>query len=236
MDTGTAPLHGSTDQRFSAVRDSFRARLDSGDDLGAGLHVRIGDEVVVDLWGGHRDPARTVPWSEDTITNVWSTTKTVTNLAMLLLVEQGLLDVDAPVAAYWPEFAAAGKEQVLVRHVMGHTSGVSGWERRPFTTADMYDRAGSVALLAAQAPWWTPGSASGYHGNTQGHLLGEIVRRVSGLPLREFVAERIAGPLGADFGIGARPEDRSRIADIVPPPPLPFDISGMDQDSPPTSR
>src|SRR5262249_22770625 len=161
------------------------------------------------------------------IVNVWSSTKTVTALAALTLVERGLLDVHAPVARYWPEFAQNGKDRIEVRHVMAHTSGVSGWDP-PFTMEDLYDLEASTARLAAQARWWEPGTASGYHGTTFGHLIGELVRRTSGKSLTRFVAEELAGPLDADFQIGARETDGDRIAPIVPPPPLPFDLSAID--------
>jgi len=224
-------VQGTCDDRFSAVREALEANLASGDELGASVFVDLDGQTVVDLWGGHRDVARTEPWTEDTITNVWSTTKTVTSLAALLLVERGELDVHAPVARYWPEFAANGKQDVEVRHLMAHTSGVSGWEQ-PFTVEDMYDWESSTARLAAQAPWWEPGSASGYHANNQGHLVGEVVRRITGTRLRELVAEELAGPLGADFQIGARRSDWGRIADVVPPPPLAIDFASLDPDSP----
>lgn len=224
-------VQGTCDDRFSAVRQALEANLVSGEELGASVFVDLDGQTVVDLWGGHRDPARTEPWTEDTITNVWSTTKTVTSLAALLLVERGELDVHAPVATYWPEFAAGGKQDVEVRHLMAHTSGVSGWER-PFTLEDMYDWESSTARLAAQAPWWEPGTASGYHASNQGHLVGEVVRRITGTPLREFVAQELAAPLGADFQIGAKREDWGRIADVVPPPPLAFDLASLDPDSP----
>jgi CubicO group peptidase (beta-lactamase class C family) len=152
----------------------------------------------VDIWGGHRDTARSTGWDEDTITNVWSTTKTITNLAVLMLADRGELDVHAPVARYWPEFGANGKEGIKVRHLMSHTSGVSGWER-PFSREEMYDWDTSTARLAAQAPWWEPGTASGYHANNQGHLIGEVIRRITGLHLKDFVASQIAGPVGALF-------------------------------------
>ncbi|HTK66065.1 MAG TPA: serine hydrolase domain-containing protein [Pseudonocardia sp.] len=224
-------IHGSVTSRFEPVRDALQAQLASGEELGASIYIDIDGEPVVDIWGGHRDEARSVEWTEDTITNVWSSTKTVSALATLMLVDRGLLDVYAPVARYWPEFAANGKEAVEVRHILSHTSGVSGWQS-PVTYDDIYDWEGSTSRLAAQPPWWEPGSASGYHALNLGHLLGELVRRVSGKTLKQFVAEEIAGPLGADFQIGAREQDWGRIANVVPPPPFPFDMSALDPNSP----
>src|ERR1700734_1815861 len=148
-----------------------------------------------------------------------------------MLADRRKLDVDAPVAAYWPEFAANGKRGVLVRHLMSHSSGVSGLDQ-PAVVEDLYDGQKAAARMAAQAPWWEPGTASGYHATNYGHLVGELVRRISGRPLRQFVAEEIAGPLGADFQIGAAESDWDRIADVVPPPPLPFDFAALDPASP----
>jgi CubicO group peptidase (beta-lactamase class C family) len=144
-------LLGKCDDRFDAVRAALARNLDSGEELGASLVLDIDGEIVVDLWGGFRDEARTVPWSEQTITNVWSSTKTVTSLAALMLVDRGALDVDAPVARYWPEFAAQGKQDVLVRHVMSHASGVSGLEQ-PAVVEDLYDWPRATSRMAAQAP------------------------------------------------------------------------------------
>jgi CubicO group peptidase (beta-lactamase class C family) len=220
-------LHGQVDPRFEPLREVIEGTLGSGAECGLSVTVDVDGQTVVDVHGGYADEARTRPWEPDTIVNVWSTTKTVTSLAVLMLADRGLVDLDAPVAAYWPEFAANGKEQVLIRHLMSHSSGVSGWDT-PFALTDMYDLERSTALLAAQAPWWEPGTASGYHALNFGHLLGEVVRRVSGKSLTEFVATEIAGPLGADFQIGARASDWARCAEIIPPPPLPFDMASMD--------
>ena len=225
-----AEVHGTFDDRFRGVRDAFAAQLE-GDELGGSIAVDVDGETVVDIWGGWRDEARTTPWTQDTVVNVWSTTKTVTALAVLTLADRGRLELDAPVAEYWPEFAANGKADVRVRHLMSHTSGVAGWDP-PFTVEDMYDWETSVARLAAQAPWWEPGTASGYHAQDQGHLLGEVLRRIDGRSLKQYVAEELAGPLGADFQIGARPEDEDRIAPVVPPPPLPMDLAALDPASP----
>ena len=226
-----AEVSGTCDTRFEPVRDALREQLDSGNELGASIAIDLEGTTVLDVWGGFRDAGRSAPWERDTIVNVWSTTKTVTNLAALMCVDRGLLDPYERVAAYWPEFAANGKEAIEVRHVLSHTSGVSGWDA-PFAVEDMYDREAATARLAAQAPWWEPGTASGYHALNQGHLVGELVRRVSGKRLSTFVAEEIAGPLDADFRIGAAEVDAARIAPVVPPPPLPFDLATLDPASP----
>ncbi len=221
-----ADLQGTCDPRFDGLRAALQANIDSGEDLGASFVIDVDGEILVDLWGGYRDLDHTRPWDEHTITNVWSTTKTVTALAALMLVDRGLLDVHAPVARYWPEFAAAGKGHVEVRHLLAHTSGVSGLDQ-PAAVEDLYDWEKATARYAAQAPWWEPGTASGYHAINYGHLIGEVVRRVTGKSLKRFVAEEIAGPLGADFQIGAARGDWGRIADVVPPPPLPFDLEAL---------
>jgi CubicO group peptidase (beta-lactamase class C family) len=225
-----AELSGSCDERFAAVRDALQRNIDSGEEVGASLVLDLDGEIAIDLWGGFRDEARTDPWTRDTITNVWSTTKTVTSLAALMLVERGQLDVDAPVAAYWPEFAAHGKQGVLVRHLLSHSSGVSGLDQ-PAAVADLYDWDKSTDRFAAQAPWWAPGTASGYHALNFGHLIGEVIRRITGSSLKQFVADEIAGPLGADFQIGAAEGDWSRISDVIPPPPLPFDLAALGPDN-----
>src|ERR671933_697647 len=227
----TTAVHGSCANAFKSLQERLEANLESGEDLGASIVVNLDGETVVDLWGGWRDEARTQPWDQDTIVNVWSTTKTVTSLAVLMLASRGQVDVHAPVARYWPEFGAAGKERVEVRHLLSHTSGVSGLDQ-PATIEDLYDWDRSTARMAAQAPWWEPGTASGYHALNFGHLLGEVLRRVTGRSLKQFVAEQIAAPLGADFQIGAAVADTGRIAPVVPPPPLPFDLATMDPTSP----
>ncbi|WP_280422238.1 serine hydrolase domain-containing protein [Nocardia carnea] len=214
-------LNGHTDERFANLRDLLSANLESGEELGAAVAVDIGGELVVDLWGGYRNAARTLPWEANTLVNGWSSTKLPTALAAWRLVERGLLDLPAPVAKYWPEFAAAGKEGVEVRHVLAHTSGVSGWEP-PFTATDMYDRETATARLAGQAPWWDSRAKSGYHAQNWGHLVSELVLRVTGRTLREFVADDIAGPLEADVQIGVGAVDDGRCAEIVPPPPFPL--------------
>jgi CubicO group peptidase (beta-lactamase class C family) len=225
-----AEVQGTCDERFAGVRDALAQHLDD-DELGASIAVDLDGETVVDIWGGYRDAERTTPWTEDTIVNVWSTTKTVVALAALMLVERGELDVYAPVGDYWPEFSANGKKNVQVRHLMSHTSGVSAWET-PFSIRDMYDWQSATERLAAQPPWWEPGTASGYHSKNYGHLVGEVIRRITNTTVKRFVADEIAGPLGADFQIGAREADWDRIAPLVAPPPEADDLAGLDPSSP----
>ena len=215
-----AEVYGTCDERFEQVRQAFEANFDQGLDVGASAAVFLDGEPVVDLWGGHLDAEKTMPWQEDTIINVWSTTKTMTALCALMLADRGEIDFHAPVAKYWPEFAAAGKEGVEVRHLMSHTAGLSGWEE-PIELTDLYDWEKVTSLLAAQEPWWEPGSASGYHAVTQGYLVGEVIRRVSGRSVGRFFAEEVAGPLGADFFIGTPPEADSRVAPVIAPTEMP---------------
>src|SRR3954451_6850042 len=151
MSDHPTPLGGTCRARFDPLRELFASKLETGEDLGASLAVDIDGEMVVDLWGGWADEARTVPWAEDTIACVFSTTKTMASLAALVLVDRGDLDLDANVAKYWPEFAARGKERIKVRQLLSHTSGVSGWDQ-PVTFEDVYDWDRSTAMLAAQAP------------------------------------------------------------------------------------
>lgn len=223
----SVPVEGVSEPRFDPLRALLSQNLASDKELGVSLAVNLNGEVVADLWGGFADPARSRPWAHDTVVNVWSSTKTVTSLAALVLVDRGWLDVDAPVGRYWPEFTANGKDGVLVRHVLGNTSGVSGWDQ-PFALEDLYDLERSTGRLAQQAPWWEPGTASGYHANSYGHLVGELVRRTTGSSLTEFVRTELAEPLGADFQIGLRETDDARAAQIVPPPPHPFDFAALD--------
>ena len=210
----TTAVEGTCDARFSGVRDVLAASLASGADIGASAAVYIDGEPVVDIWGGFTDAARTQPWTRDTIVNNFSTTKTMTALCALVLADRGELDLDAPVVKYWPEFAAEGKRDVLVRHLLSHSSGLPGWTE-PMTIADILDREKATTLLARQAPWWKPGTVVGYHAITFGPLLGEIIRRVTGKQLGRFFAEDVAGPLGADYHIGTGPEHDHRVAVMI---------------------
>ncbi len=214
--TAAPEIQGTNDPRFDPVREYFTKSFADGLEVGASAVVTLDGEVVLDLWGGVADAESGAMWERDTIVNVWSTTKTMAGICMLMLADRGELDFDAPVATYWPEFAAEGKEAVLVRHVMGHTSGLSGWQT-PIVAEDLYDWEKATGLLAAQAPLWTPGEGSGYHAITLGNLQGEVLRRITGQTIGEFFAHEVAGPLGADFHIGTGAEHDDRIATLVPP-------------------
>lgn len=225
-----AEIHGSCDPRFEKMREILSANIDSGEDVGASVAVVHNGEMVVDIWGGWVDENHSAPWSSDTIVNVWSSTKTQMALCALMLADRGELDLDAPVATYWPEFAANGKGGVLIRHLLSHTSGVSGWDQ-PIEVSDLYDWTKSTAKLAAQAPWWEPGTSSGYHALNQGHLVGEVIRRITGLKLGEFFRREVAEPLGLDFHIGLPESEFGRVSNVIPPPPLPVDMSQLDPNS-----
>src|SRR4051812_48789069 len=222
-------VHGTVEPGFEGVRDALAANFASGADVGASACVTVDGQVVADVWGGHLDAEGTKEWQQDTIINVWSTTKTMAALSALVLVDRGELDLHAPVARYWPEFKEGGKEAVEVRHLLSHNAGLSGWQE-PMAPADLYDWDKCTSLLAAQEPWWEPGTASGYHAVTQGYLVGEVVRRVTGgTTIGRFFADEVAGPLGADFHIGTPPGCDDRVAPVIAPPPL-AELAGADAD------
>ena len=213
-----ALVQGYTHDRFAAAREVLAQNLASGADIGASFCATHEGETVVDIWGGFADEARTRPWEQDTIVNVYSTTKTMTALTALLIADRGELDFDAPVARYWPEFAANGKERIKVSHLMSHSAGLSGW-KETICGEDLYDWDKVTSLLAAQAPYWEAGTAPGYHAVTQGYLVGEVIRRITGSTLGTVFREEIAEPLGADFHIGLPSSEDARVADLIPPPP-----------------
>ena len=214
-------ISGICTSRFGAVKDAFAANFAAHGDVGASVAVVMHDELVIDLWGGFQDVQRSAPWQRDTIINVFSTTKTMSCLVLLMLASRGLVDVDAPVEKYWPEFGQNDKGKVLVRHLLSHTAGLPAWDP-PIVGTDLYDWHKVTNLLAGQATWWEPGWKSGYHGITQGNLVGEVVRRVDGRTVGRFFADEIARPLGADFHIGLGPEHDVRVAPVIPVPPLQF--------------
>src|SRR6201996_6626677 len=209
-----ADLQGSYDELFAAAPNMLAQLLADGD-TGGSVAIFLDGEPVADVWGGFADADRTTGWQRDTITNVWLVTKTMTELCALILADRGQLDLDAPVGRYWPEFAQAGKENVLVRHLLGHTAGLPDWDG---PIEGLYDWPSATARLAGQAPQWEPGTAAGYHSLTQGFLVGEVIRRITGRSVGDFFAAEVAGPLGADFHIGLAAGDDHRVAPPAPPP------------------
>jgi CubicO group peptidase (beta-lactamase class C family) len=223
-----ADIQGTCDNRFAGVQEALANSLDAGTDVGASVAVLVEGQPVVDIWGGFVDESRTEPWARDTITNVWSTTKTMTFLCALMLADRGELDFHAPVARYWPEFAVGGKDAVEVRHVMAHMTGLSGFTVH-LEPEDLADWEKCTSLLAAQEPWWEPGTASGYHALTQGYLIGELVRRITGVSIGTWLASEVAEPLGADFHIGLPASEDGRVSPIIPPPAV--GLAGADPGS-----
>jgi CubicO group peptidase (beta-lactamase class C family) len=212
------PIHGQCDPRFRAVREAFAENFATRDEVGAAVAVTIDGKSVVDLWGGHADAGRTRPWERDTIVHVWSTTKPLTALCAHVLIDRGVLDVEAPVARYWPEFAAGGKADVRVQHLLTHRAGLAA-VRSPLPPAAIYDWKTMAGALAAQEPWWEPGAHVGYHVLTFGWLVGEVVRRVSGKSLGRFFRDEVSRPLEVDFHIGLAAEEDARTADTIATPP-----------------
>ena len=207
-------VEGACHARFEQVRELFEAAFSNGDEVGASLAVALEGEAIVDLWGGHKDAARSDPWRRDTLVKVASTSKAITAFLAHRLMEEGRLDVDAPVARYWPEFAQAGKDRVRVRHLLSHSSGLCTWSE-PISFEDCADWPKVTGLLAGQAPCWTPGEKNGYHMVTFGYLVGEVIRRITGETVGGYLRE-LAGALGLDMHIGAGAELDARIADDVP--------------------
>ena len=216
-------IHGHCDDRFSSVLKAFEHNFETRNEVGACFAATVEGEYVVDIWGGHQDAAKSRPWAEDTIIKVASTTKTMTYLCALMLADRGQLDLDAPVASYWPEFAAHGKAGVMVKHCLAHSAGLPGFSR-PFAMEEMCAWDVCCNDLAEQAPWWEPGTQSAYHMVTQGWLIGEVVRRITGISIGNWFREEVAEKVGADFHIGTDPKHFHRIADVlVDPNPAPIE-------------
>lgn len=212
-------VHGHCDERFSAVKEAFQRNFESGLEVGASFAATIDGKFVVDIWGGYANVARTRPWQRDTIVNIFSTTKVMTAICALILVDRGQLDLDAPVAKYWPEFAQAGKEKIPVRYLLSHQAGLAFFEEKISIEA-LYDWDRIISMLEKQKPAWEPGKHSGYHGITFGYLVGEVVRRITKKTLGTFFREEVAIPLNADFHIGLPEEYDYRVGEMIPPPVL----------------
>ncbi|EKM97697.1 carboxylesterase [Stutzerimonas degradans] len=204
-------IQGYFDLRFEAVRDAFAALFEHTQTRGAAVCVQIAGETVVDLWAGVADNAGELPWHGDTLVNLFSCTKTFTAVAALQLVAEGKLQLDAPVADVWPEFAANGKARITLRQLLCHRAGLPAL-RQPLPPEALYDWNAMIATIAAEQPWWTPGEAQGYAAMTYGWLVGEVIRRVDGSEPGAAIVARTATPLGLDFHIGLDDEEFHRVA------------------------
>lgn len=211
-----AEVHGLVDSKFAAVREAFAANFERNGDIGAACCVYINGKPVADLWGGVADPATERPWNEDTLQLVFSATKGVTAICIHLLVQRGVLDLDAPIAEYWPEFAAAGKGQIPLRWALCHKAGLAAVDG-DLTLDQVLAWAPVIEAIAAQTPNWEPGTAHGYHARSFGWILGEVIRRVTGQTLGAFLAAEVAAPLGLDFYVGLPAAMLARTARVIPP-------------------
>ncbi|MHB1425351.1 MAG: serine hydrolase domain-containing protein [Gemmataceae bacterium] len=215
------PIEGICDARFQNVRDEFERNFAERGEVGSSVCVMIEGRAVVDLWGGIADRHTGRPWEKDTIGLVWSSTKGATALCAHLLISRGLLALDRAVASYWPEFGQAGKDGITVRMLLDHQAGLPAI-RQALVAGGLYDWQYMTDVLAAEAPFWEPGTRQGYHATTFGHLVGEVVRRVSGRPFDVFFRAEVAEPLGLDFHIGLPEDHEPRVAPTIradPPPP-----------------
>ena len=218
--TNKIEIRGYCEERFEPVKKVLAQNIESGSDIGTSFAATIDGKFVIDIWGGYSDAAQTREWERDTIVNVFSTTKVMSVLCVLMLIDRGFIDLDSPVANYWPEFSQSGKEQLPVRYLLSHTAGLPGFNK-VIKMETLYNWEEIVNILAAQTPSWEPGTRSGYHSITQGYLLGELVRRVTGKTIGTFFREEISDPLNADFHIGLSEQHDSRVADLIAPPPVP---------------
>ena len=217
-------IEGTCDPRFANVKEAFAENLTKRNEYGAAVAVTVGGRMVVDLWGGYADKARTRPWSHDTLANVFSTTKGLTAICAHRLAAEGTLDFDAPVARYWPEFAQNGKEHITVRQLLNHRAGLPGVRER-LKAESYYDWNYMTGLLAAEQPFWVPGTSHGYHAITFGWLVGEVIRRITGKSVGSYFRDELARPLGLDCHIGLSEADDHRCAEIrqaSPPAPGEF--------------
>ena len=218
-------VQGECASRFATVRESFEKSFAAGEEVGASFAATLDGEPVVDLWGGYSDALLSRAWERDTVVNVFSTTKAMAALVLHMLAERGSLDLDAPVARYWPEFAQGGKGALPVRHLLSHRAGLAAL-RTPLPTEALWDWRRMTDVLAAETPWWEPGTVSGYHAMTYGFLTGEVARRVAGRTLGTFFRDEVARPLGADFWIGLPASEDARVAELVPPSPAELAAAG----------
>jgi CubicO group peptidase (beta-lactamase class C family) len=213
-------LHGTCDPAFARVREEFERNFAERKEVGACLCVTIDGATVVDLWGGIADKYTGRPWDRDTLVLLWSCTKGAVALCAHVLHARGQLDYNRPVSHYWPEFAQAGKDTIPVRWILNHQAGLPAIRTR-LKPGELYDWPRITQLLAAQEPYWQPGTSQGYHAQTFGHLIGEVIQRISGQPLGDFFQTEIALPLEADLYLGLPPQFEDRVAPIIRADPTP---------------
>jgi CubicO group peptidase (beta-lactamase class C family) len=214
-------IEGTCDPKFNRVRDAFAENFEKRNEVGAAAAVMLDGESVVDLWAGHADKAKSKPWTRDTLVNVYSTTKGITAICAHRLADKGLLDLDEPVAKYWPEFAQGGKDKIPVRFLLSHRAGLPA-VRKLLDADALFNWTSMTTALAEQEPWWVPGTKHGYHALTFGWLVGEVIRRITGKTPGVYLRDEIAGPLGADIHIGLDAKHDARTADMIaaaPPAP-----------------
>jgi CubicO group peptidase (beta-lactamase class C family) len=211
---------GICDPKFRRVRQAFEDNFENRGEVGASVALTIDGKQVVDLWGGYADRKKTRPWTRDTLVNVYSTTKGLTAICAHRLVDEGKLDLDAPVAKYWPEFAQAGKEKLPVRYLLSHRAGLPA-VRKPLQATDLFNWDTMCAAFAAQEPWWEPGKKHGYHALSFGFLVGEVIRRITGKSPGTYLRDELARPLGLDCHIGLDASHDGRVASMIPSPPPP---------------
>ena len=214
--TAALLINGRCAPHFARVRAEFERNFAERGEVGAAVCAYQDGEKVVDLWGGYKDLARTQPWEKDTIVIMNSVAKSMCALCTHILIDRGLIGFDVPVARYWPEFAQAGKQGVLVRHVLSHTCGVIFCDHAP--PGSWFDWATHIHALEKQEPAWEPGSKGAYNSINIGYILGEIIRRVTGKTVGRFLREEVTSKLGADYNIGLRPDEIARVSDMHPNP------------------
>jgi CubicO group peptidase (beta-lactamase class C family) len=228
--TGTVEVHGACTPRFAAVRAALEENFAGRGEIGSAVCVYHRGEKVVDLWGGHRDAARTKPWRADTICLMYSIGKSMCALAVHMLADRGQVELEAPVAAYWPEFAQAGKEAIRVRHILSHWCGV--WRADAAAPGDMYDWDKMIRAIEVQEPAWPAGTRGAYNTINIGFLAGELVRRVTGRRIQDFVQDEICRPLGAAYWLGVPERELGRCADITPNPTAGVRAAARDPNAP----
>ena len=214
-------VRGYCDENFFEARHIFEKSISSGFELGGSIAVEVKGKKVIDLWGGYLDHSQSKLWEENTLVNVFSTTKGIAAICLLQLIEKGLLDIEKPVSEYWPEFSANGKDHIPVKYLFCHKAGLCG-VREPLQSGAFSDWELITSELARQEPLWEPGTAHGYHAITYGHLVGELLRKIDGRTIGEYFKEEIAEPLDLDFWIGLPDSEFDRVSDIYPSKPGPL--------------